>query len=130
MFMTSYVLDSWAWVEYLRGSEAGQLVKKELELGSEIHTNVISIAELISKFRREGLDTEAAWQAVTSTSKTMPVKETDAKEAGIIHATAKKASPNFSLADAFVLQTARKLGCRILTGDPDFKRMKEARMLT
>jgi predicted nucleic acid-binding protein len=130
MFMTSYVVDAWAWVEYLRGSEVGQLVKREFELGSEILTSVISMAEVISKFRREGLDAESAWQAVTSLSKTVPVKENDAKEAGIIHATTKKVTPNFSLGDAFVLQTARKQGCRILTGDPDFKRVKEARMLS
>jgi predicted nucleic acid-binding protein len=128
--MTSYVLDSWAWIEYLRGSEAGQLVKREFELGNEIFTNVVSMAEIISKFRREGLDSESAWHAVTSLSKTVVVQESDAKEAGTIHATIKKTTPNFSLGDAFVLQTARKQGCRVLTGDPDFKRVKEARMLT
>jgi len=130
MSMTSYVLDAWAWVEYLRGSEAGQIVRKELELGSEFFTNVVSIAEIVSKFRREGLDSESAWHAVTSLSKTISVKERDAKEAGTIHGTMKKTTPNFSLGDAFVLQTARNRNCRVLTGDPDFEHVKEARMLT
>jgi predicted nucleic acid-binding protein len=128
--LTSYVLDAWAWVEYLKGTESGKLVRKELELGNEVLTSVISVAELISKFRREGLDCEGAWRAVTSLSKTVPVKEADAKEAGMIHASTKKTTPNFSLADAFVLQAARTKGFRVLTGDPDFKRVKEARMLT
>lgn len=128
--MVSLLLDAWAWVEYLRGSEAGRRVKREIEVGSRILTNVVTVAEVISKFRREGLPVEAAWHAITSLSRTVPVKEADAREVGDIHATSKKANPNFSLADAFVLQTARKYGCRILTGDPDFKRIKEARMLT
>jgi len=128
--MTGYVVDSWAWVEYLRGSKAGQAVKKELESGSETLTNVVTLAELASKLTRERLDLESAWRAITALSKTITVKEPDAKDAGILHATMKETTPNFSLADAFVLQTARKHGCRILTGDPDFKGIKEARILT
>ncbi len=128
--MNSYVVDSWAWVEYLRGSRVGQLVKKELESGSETLTNVVTLAELTSKLRRERLDLEAAWRAVTGLSKTIAVTETDAKDAGILHAAVKETNANFSLANAFVLQTARKRGCRILTGDPDFKGIKEARMLS
>lgn len=38
-------------------------------------------------------------------------------------------SCNFSLADAIVLNAARKLRARILTGDPDFKSIDEAVML-
>ena len=127
--MTSYVLDSWAWVEYLKGSRPGQVVKRVFERGDEVFTNSVTIAELISKFRRENLDFEDVWRAVTTMSKPVAVKETDAKEAGLIHASVKSKAQNFSLADAFVLQTARKLGCRILTGDPDFKEIDEARML-
>lgn len=128
--MTSYVVDSWAWVEYLRGSKAGQVVKKELDSGSEMLTNVVTLAELASKLRRERLDLESAWRAITALSKTIIVRGPDAKDVGVLHATMKETTPNFSLADAFVLQTARKHGCRILTGDPDFRGMKEARIMT
>jgi predicted nucleic acid-binding protein len=128
--MTSYVLDSWAWVEYLRGTKKGQVVKTVFERGDEVYTNSVTIAELISKFKREQLDFENAWRAVTTMSKPVVVKETDSKEAGLIHASVKSKSKNFSLADAYVLQTAKKLGCRILTGDPDFKEVGEAHMLT
>jgi predicted nucleic acid-binding protein len=128
--MTSYVIDSWAWVKCLRGSKVGQAVRNELDSGSEVLTSVISLVELTSKLRRERLDYETAWRPVTSLSKTVPVTEADATDAGTLHAIVKATNPNFSLADAFVLQTARKRGCRILTGDPDFKDIKEARMLT
>ncbi len=42
-----------AWIEYLRGSRAGESVKKELEEGSEMLTNGVSVAELMSKFKRD-----------------------------------------------------------------------------
>jgi predicted nucleic acid-binding protein len=35
-------------------------------------------------------------------------------------------SPNFGLADSFVLQLARKVGAKVLTGDSDFKGLREA----
>ena len=52
-----------------------------------------------------------------------------AKEVGVLHAEVKKKIPNFSLGDAFVLQTAKSLNAKVLTGDPDFRSIKEALML-
>lgn len=80
-------------VEYLRGSKLGQLVRKELDSGNELLTNAISLAELTSKLRRERLDVDAVWRVVTALSKTIPVKEADVKEAGILHATIKETKP-------------------------------------
>lgn len=127
--MPSYIVDSWAWVEYLRGTEAGKRVKEELGLGSEILTHVLTLAELTSKFKREKLDFDNVWRAVTVLSKVITVNETDARDTGILHAAVKEKRANFSLADAFVLHAARKLNCRVLTGDPDFRGIKEAIML-
>ena len=94
-------------------------MRKRIDSRAEIFTHVVTLAELTSKFRREGLDVEAAWQAVRSLSRIFIIDESDAKSAGILHATIKESRSNFSLADAFALQAARKLNCRILT-DPDF----------
>src|SRR3990172_1972732 len=127
--MPRFVVDSWAWVEYLRGTSRGEQVHKKIDSRAELLTHVVTLAELTSKFRRQGLDVEAAWQAVRALSKILTIDETDAKNAGVLHATIKQSRANFSLADAFVLQAARKLHCKILTGDPDFRGMKDAIML-
>lgn len=127
--MTDWIADSWAWVEYIRGSDKGKKLRDELESGSEIFTHPVTIAELVSKFRRENLDVETVWKAVNSTSRVITVDSLDAKDAGLTHASTKAKRPNFSLADAFVLQSARKLNCRILTGDPDFDGITEAFLL-
>jgi len=128
--MSTYVLDSWAWIEHLRGSKRGvkvnEVIKDERNV---ILTSTVTVAEVVSKFAREGLDAEAAYTAIHTSSKVVNLEPDDAKEAGQIHAAMKKREPNFSLGDAVVLHLARKEKGRVLTGDPDFEGVEEAVML-
>ncbi len=128
MSTNSYVIDAWAWIEFLRGSKAGLIVKKRIE-NSEVFTSIITISEVISKFAREGLNADEAFQAIISLSKVINSNEVFVKEVGFLHAEIKKREPTFSLADAFVLQTAKKMHARILTGDSGFIGVKEADLL-
>ena len=100
-----------------------------MEREGEFLTHVVTVAEIISKLRRELMDTEAAWRAIAVLSKLVTVDGTDAKDAGLLHASVKEKKTNFSLADAFVLHAARKRNARILTGDPDFDGTDKAVML-
>ncbi len=127
--MSKRVLDSWAWVEYLRGGERGKKVRREIEENTDIFTHLVTIAELTSKLKREGMDTAIAWRAVTSVSRVIAPDAIDAKNVGLLHAEIKAERPNFSLADAFVLHAARKLKAKVLTGDPDFQGLRDAIML-
>lgn len=129
MSTKAYVLDAWAWIEYFRGTKSGSEVREHIEKKNEIITNTVTIAEVISKFEREGLDSDAAYQAIISLSKILAPMEAFAKSAGALHAEIKKTQPNFSLGDAFVLQSARSLGVKVLTGDPDFKNIKDVELL-
>jgi len=127
--MNRLVIDSWAWVEYLRGSEIGRSVDERISGGAELWTSVVSLTEVVSKYRREKLSEMTAVDAIGSLSKFgVPTRE-DAVETGVVHAEVKKKSPNFGLADAFVLQLARKVGGKVLTGDPDFKGLREAEFI-
>lgn len=128
MRTSRYVVDSWAWVEYLDGTQAGNEVRSKLEK-SKIFTNSVTIAEVISRAARRGKDPNVALEAILSYSDIVEVDETLAKEVGLTHAEIKKSRSNFSLADAFALQTARRYRARVLTGDPDFKGLKEATMI-
>lgn len=120
--MTSYIIDSWAWIEYLNGSDAGRKVKQTIEDESnEIFTHVVTLAEIISKVKRRGGDVELAWNAVKTNSKISYVNESESKRAGLLHAKTKSTIPNFSLGDAFVLAAAREQDAKVLTGDPDFE---------
>jgi predicted nucleic acid-binding protein len=128
--MTRLVIDSHAWIEYFNGTEKGAKVREYLENPANIIlTNSVTVAEIISKFERENKDTEQVWHALHSISKVIQVDSLFAKNVGEIHAEVKAKTRNFSLADAFALHTARAFGAKVLTGDPDFKGIKEALMI-
>ncbi len=126
--MSRYVIDSWAWMEYLDGSELGRKAKPSIESGNAF-TNVVTIAEVVSRINRAGRDAGIAFDSITSLSKVIVGDKNFAKNTGLLHSSIKKRRPNFSLADAFVLQTAKSLNARVLTGDSDFEGIKEADML-
>lgn len=122
-----YVIDSYAWIEYFNSSEKGSRVKKIVESqDNENFTSIITIAEVSSISKREGRDTELAYKILTNLSKIYFMSLEFSKEAGILHAEIRKKIKDFGLADAIVLLTARKLGAKIVTGDPHFKNFKEA----
>ena len=125
--MSKYVVDAWAWVEYLIGSEFGIKLKEVLdEDSSEVYTCAITLAEVISKVAREGRDVEAAYTMLLSNSQVINVNEELSKHAGLLHFEMRKTLKDFGLADAYVLATARKLKSKVLTGDLHFKNVKEA----
>jgi len=128
--MVRYVLDSWAWIEHLRGSNAGAKVREAIhDERNVIVTSAVTVAEVVSKFSREGLGTEQVYSAIANSSRLVSLAPDDAKEAGVVHASTKKRRYNFSLGDAVVLHLARKEKARVLTGDPDFRGLDEAVML-
>jgi PIN domain nuclease of toxin-antitoxin system len=125
---TRYVIDSWAWVEYLDGTETGKEVAARIK-DHEIFTNSVTITEVISKAKRKKQDVDGIFNAITSLSKIIDVDAESAKNVGILHSTIKERTPNFSFGDAFTLYTAKSLSAKVLTGDPDFKNIKEAEIL-
>ena len=128
--MTRYVVDSWAWIEYLEGTSLGEEVRSKIsDDTNEVFTHVVSVAEIISKVRRSNKDADAAWNAIVTNSKVFPISGIESKDAGLLHAAIKSKYPNFGLADAFVLSAARKLGGKVLTGDPDFRGLQDVVML-
>jgi predicted nucleic acid-binding protein len=127
--MTKLVLDSWAWVEYFDGSTRGRKVGDRISADIELWTSVVSLTELVSKYRRRRIPEGKAIEAIHSLSRLGIPSGDDAIDAGKLHADVRLKSPNFSLADAYVLQLARKLDAKVLTGDPDFKGIKDAEIL-
>ncbi len=128
--MTKFVLDSWAWVEYLNASQKGNFVRDLIEKPeNEIYSSSISLAEVISKAIRQNRDKSVPLTAIRTLSKIVNVDDELANEAGIIHADFKSRIQDFGLADAFIIATAKKLGAKIITGDPHFKHVKGAILL-
>ena len=126
-----FVVDAYAWVEYLIGSKCGSKIAAVLgEESNEAYTCAVTVAEVISKAARDGQDVEAAYDILLSDSQVVSVNEEISKEAGVLHAEMRKTEKDFGLADAYVLATARRLKAKVLTGDPHFKSVREAVLLT
>ncbi len=128
--MTDYVIDTYAWIEYLIGSHKGEKVKGILEnRTNNIFTSIVSLSELVSIIKREGGDYNAVYYKVISLSKLAGVSPEFCKQVGVEHANMRTKVKDFGLADAFVLTVAKKLDAKIVTGDPHFKSIKGAIIL-
>jgi predicted nucleic acid-binding protein len=120
-----YIIDAWAWIEYLIGSDYGSKISLIIENEkNEIFTCSLTIAEVISMIKREKKDYELAYKSILSLSQICNITPELSKEAGLIHPDIKKKMRDFGLADVFILVTAKMLNSQIVTGDEHFKNFK------
>lgn len=121
-----YIIDSYAWIEYLNGTSLGEKVRKVLTEDNEIFSLNLTVAEVVSRTKRANSDIETAYQAINFNSKVAEITPELAKKAGLFHAEIRKQIKDFGLVDSLILILARELNAKIITGDPHFKNFKEA----
>ncbi len=122
-----YIIDAYAWIEYLIGSEPGISVKAILEDESnDIFTCAVTVAEVVSKTIREGRNAETAYSILTGNSVIIDIDSEISRDAGVLHADMRKTRKDSGLSDAYVLAASRINGSKILTGDPHFQGIQNA----
>ncbi len=127
--MNKYVLDSCIWLDYLNGEASAEQVKGMLqESKNEIITHKVTLAEVVSVAKRRGYNADIAFNAITTLSHMYEGDVTFCKEVGLLHAERRQKIPKFSLADAFVVMTAKKMRAKIVTSDTDFLGQKDVLM--
>src|SRR3989344_3955606 len=109
-----YLIDAYAWVEYLEGSSKGEKVNKILVDQNEILVLPITIAEVVSKVQRKNSKPEIAYQSMISKSKIITMTPKIAKEAGLLHAKMRKKYNQFGIVDAIIIETAKTINAKIL----------------
>ena len=120
--MTDYVVDTYAWIEYFEGTKAGERVRGIVENPeNRLMTPAPMLAEIRSKFLREGRDPEPPSIAVEEASEIVALDARLARAAGDEHARRRKTVRDFGMMHAFLLATAQARGATILTGDRHFK---------
>lgn len=119
-----HVIDSFAWIEYFVGSEAGEVAKNYIENG-DIITPSIVIAELSNKYAKLKEDFTTKLKFITLKSRIVTLNEDIAVLAGIINVERKKVERRWGLADSIILATARINKASIITGDKHFRDLKE-----
>lgn len=128
--MSNFVIDAYAWIEYFDGTLLGEKVKALIEDKRNIvYTNVLTIAELSGRFSKTNKNFDEAKKITTSLSAIYNITSDFAEEVGKLHVELKKERKHMGLVDAFVLLTARKLNAKVVTGDEDFRGLKEALMI-
>jgi len=115
------VFDSYAWIEYFRGSRKGEKVRKYVEDEKTV-TPMIVIAELSAKYNTENWD---FWgddlHFIISKSYIYDLTLEIAERAGKTRKAMRKERQNFGLADAIILETGKAVSAPVITGDPHFK---------
>ncbi len=123
------LLDSFAWMEYFMGTQKGEKVKRLVDNDSQLYTSPIVIAEIYSKSLRTDGKAEERKDFIMKRCALVSLDENIAVEAAKIHAEIKVKTPDFGLADAFILASARNRKIKVVTGDPHFKDFKDTVML-
>jgi len=127
------VIDTYAWIELLIGSEKGNKVKELIENAEEIYTPSTVLAETARKLLREctNENTINEWlEIITASSVITQIDSTTALNAAKCpQELTQKAKisklNNPSLFDAIVYATAKINQCKIITGDEHFKNLTE-----
>ena len=128
--MTRFVVDAYAWIEYLEGSEKGKKVSEIIMNNSnEIITSSATVAEVLGKVLRRNQDIKIALNHINNLSTVYNVSQEIGILSAQIHFEVKKKIKEFGMLDAFVAATAKKIDAKILTGDNDFRNFKEAVMI-
>ena len=100
--------DSWAWVEYFRGSRAGAEVKALLEGKEVLFTPAVCLAEIRAKYLREGHDPTDRIRFIKLRTSVIDVGAPVAEDAAD-----RKVHDGLHMVDAMVLASARsrRWGC-------------------
>ena len=116
------LVDSWAWIEYWSGGPHADQAGLHIEGEEEAIVSTINLAEIYHWVLLH-YDEKMAEEKVSTVRKRcfiIPVEEEIVIEAAKIKHKTKKA-----LADSIILATAKQVKAKILTGDADFKGLKD-----
>ena len=121
-----YVIDSYAWVEYFMGTEAGEKVKPIIESQEEKITPTICLAEVYAKtLKTESKELAEKQRAfIKEKSALSSLDEATAVESAKIQTKMKKEINGWGLADSIVYATALLKKAEVITGDQHFKKLE------
>ena len=117
------VLDSFAVLALIQGepgyARVRELLREAAQGTAELHMSLINLAEVRYRIIRRGVDVQNRLSAVES----LPIRAASA-DAYIDAVVDLKAAHPVSLGDCFAAALAIDLGCPVVTGDPEFRRLE------
>ncbi len=124
-----YVIDSYAWIEYYRGSPAGRKASKYIEADSAA-TSALTLAELREKYLKQRWNFfEEDLKYITTRTSIVAIDRSITLLAGEINYERKQIKKDWGMADSIVLATARNASAKVVTGDRHFEDLSETIMI-
>ncbi len=127
--MRRYVMDTSAWIEYLRGSKQGVRIKNLIRPTGkvvDVITPTVVLAEMKKHYLERGLqEFDEDLVTVRALSDSIPALDDEtALLAGKLRADERGQS--LSLPDCILLAVAKRTGAKVISTDTDFKGRAEA----
>ena len=122
------ILDTSAWIEYLKGSKEGEIVNDYIK-NHEMITPVVVLLELSYRADKEEWNFQQHLNFIRIKSEIVGVNELSILRFGKIYNEQRKRLKSFGFVDAIILMTALDKNAKIVTKDRHFKGLPEAVML-
>ena len=121
-----YIIDSYAWVEYFLGSRKGEVLRVLfLDEKNRFYTIECCLAEIKGWSLRERKAFDELFAIIRTNSTMLPLNEQDWINAGQERFEQRKTRAQFGLIDATLLVKQKELSCKIISGDPHFRGLKD-----
>ncbi|MEK6889531.1 MAG: PIN domain-containing protein [Nanoarchaeota archaeon] len=120
------IIDAHSWIEYFKGSNAGEKLNQMLGGDNEILVLPITISEVVAKVKKINGNVESAYSSIIKNSKIFEPTPKIAKEAGLLYVEAREKNESFGIVDALLIASAKLTGAKLISGDNHFKPFKEA----
>jgi predicted nucleic acid-binding protein len=127
---SSFVIDTYSWVEHLLGSKAGCKAKSYLESDKALTPSIV-LTELrkwflreIKAHRRTEREMQRHFEFVETLTEIVPLDTTLAVSAGETDFVMKKRTRDWPIADSGIYATVKIRAAEVVTGDPHFKGLR------
>ena len=124
--MEIIVLDTYALIKWLTGEAHHEVVEKHLKK-DDIYMSSINFGETYYRLAKSGLKSEA--ENLWINKDLFPIKYVHPNWHRIRRAAEIKASYAVSYADAFCISLALELNAKVITGDPEFKKIDDIELI-
>ncbi|HIG93111.1 TPA: PIN domain-containing protein [Candidatus Woesearchaeota archaeon] len=121
-----YLIDSYAWVEYFIGSTKGEVLQKLLqEERNSFLTVECCLAEIRGWALRNKKEFDTIFKLIRANSTIITITEQDWIAAAVVWFELRKKRKHFGLVDAVILVKQSEHRCKVISGDPHFKDLKD-----
>ena len=120
-----YIIDTYAWIEYFKGSRQGFVLKKLLEDSkNKFITIECCLSELKGFCLKQDINFNKFYNIIKRNSIILPVMRDLWIKAAKVRFELRKKIKNFGLIDSILVAKQQEFKCKIVSGDPHFKNLK------